>query len=269
MKIFAIKDETKQSLAYLIYYEKDKRFFIELPDSADPCKTPILLSSLAERNVTTVDPYWSKIWVQQRIVPTDRQNLGAILRDNGLESYDEFALLKLANGRCAQDDYYIEPVRESELPAELTERFGRKIDDILPLGSGEYLIFFRCGKIKRINIGMFAEKNERLAALLRAMPEQADKAQVLTGGYGLVWNNDITVMYPDIYASGADVPLKTTELILFAQQNVVNAAEAGEMLNCSRQYINELVKTKKLTPIKSSGKNTMFLKSDILKKLWE
>ena len=42
--------------------------------------------------------------MQQRIVPTDRQNLGEILRDNGLKEYDEFELLMLATGRCAQDD---------------------------------------------------------------------------------------------------------------------------------------------------------------------
>ena len=36
MKIFAIKsDDRTDMLAYLIYYEKDKRFFIELPENAD------------------------------------------------------------------------------------------------------------------------------------------------------------------------------------------------------------------------------------------
>lgn len=41
--------------------------------------------------------------MQQRIAPTDRQNLGQILKDNGLDEYDEFQLLMLANGRCVQD----------------------------------------------------------------------------------------------------------------------------------------------------------------------
>lgn len=39
MKIFAIRneeDENRKDLGYLIYYEKPRRFYIELPDDADP-----------------------------------------------------------------------------------------------------------------------------------------------------------------------------------------------------------------------------------------
>ena len=91
MKIFAIRDESSQEqkdLAYLLYYEQEKRFYIELPENADAWETPLLLDSLVTRGETTVNSYWSKIWVQQRIVPTDRQNIGEILRDNHLKEYD-------------------------------------------------------------------------------------------------------------------------------------------------------------------------------------
>ena len=39
MKIFAIRDEfalNQIDLAYLLYYEVEKRFYIELPESANP-----------------------------------------------------------------------------------------------------------------------------------------------------------------------------------------------------------------------------------------
>lgn len=55
----------------------------------------------------------------------------------------------------------------------------------------------------------------------------------------------------------------------FASERIINAAEAAEILNCSRQYINELVKTDKLYPIKASEKNTLFLKSEVLKRNWQ
>ena len=42
-----------------------------------------------EKGQKTINAYWSRIWVQQRIVPSDRQNLGMIMRDNGLDFYDE------------------------------------------------------------------------------------------------------------------------------------------------------------------------------------
>lgn len=104
MKIFVIRneeDKTRKNLAYLIYYEKDKRFYIELPDDADIWETPLILSSRLKRGEKTINAYWSKIWVQQRIIPQDRQNLGRILKDNGLDSYDEFKLLAMTDGRCA------------------------------------------------------------------------------------------------------------------------------------------------------------------------
>ena len=43
MRVFAIKDEELTGiLAYLLYYEQAKSFYIELPDDADPWETPLL-----------------------------------------------------------------------------------------------------------------------------------------------------------------------------------------------------------------------------------
>ena len=141
MKIFAIRDESaevQKDLAYLLYYEFEKRFYIELPEGADPWELPLLLDSFVRQNETTVNSYWSKIWVQQRIIPTDRQNIGEILRDNQLEEYDEYELLILAMGRCAQDDYYLVPIDEKDLPEEIIKRFATRIEDVLPLEDGFY-----------------------------------------------------------------------------------------------------------------------------------
>ena len=77
MKIFAIRDESAADqidLAYLLYYEMEKRFYIELPENADPWETPLLLSSFVKNGETSINSYWSKMWVQQRIVPTDQRS---------------------------------------------------------------------------------------------------------------------------------------------------------------------------------------------------
>ena len=91
MKIFAVKSDEytpSKTLAWLIYYERAKCFYIEIPENADPWETPLILSSFLKRGEKTVNAHWSKVWVQQRIVPTDRQNLGQILKDNGLKEYE-------------------------------------------------------------------------------------------------------------------------------------------------------------------------------------
>lgn len=83
MKISAIRVESMQGqvyLAYLSYYETEKRFCIELPDDADPWETPLIPSSFVKKSEKTVNSFWSKIWVQQRIVSTDFQNRGQILK---------------------------------------------------------------------------------------------------------------------------------------------------------------------------------------------
>ena len=163
MKIFAIRDESaeiQKDLAYLLYYEVEKRFYIELPEHADPWETPLLLDSFVKRNEMTVNSYWSQVWVQQRIVPTGRQNLGEILRDNGLEEYDEYKLLMLAMGRCAQDDYYLVPMEENELPQEIVKRYVTRIEDVLPLNDFCLLVFFRDGAVKKCDLKAHFEKSK-------------------------------------------------------------------------------------------------------------
>ena len=163
MKIFAIRDESTQEqkdLAYLLYYKQEKQFYIELPENADAWETPLLLDSFVKRRETTVNSYWSKIWVQQRIVPIDRQNIGEILRDNHLKEYDEYELLMLAMGRCAQDDYYLVPINEKELPEEITRRFSKRIEDVLPLENHCLLVFFRDGVVKKCDLQKHFEKTK-------------------------------------------------------------------------------------------------------------
>jgi hypothetical protein len=46
-------------------------------------------------------------------------NLVQVQKENGLKEYDEYRLLMLSMGRCAQDDYYLVPMEEGELPEEI------------------------------------------------------------------------------------------------------------------------------------------------------
>ena len=68
---------------------------------------------------------------------------------------------------------------------------------------------------------------------------------------------------------GKRIPMTMDDFRAFASERIINAAEAAEILHCSRQYINELVKTDKLHPIKTSEKNTLFLKSEVLRRNWQ
>lgn len=271
MKVFAIRDEEEKrskDLAYLIYYEADKRFYIELPDDADPWETPLLLSSFAKRGEKTVNAYWSLAWVRQRIVPTDRQNLGQILKVNGLTEYDEYKLLMLANGRCAQDSYYLAPVDESLVVQRFYDRYEKKIEDVIPLNGNSLLVFFRNGKVKKCDIaGM--KQNDRVFKQVLASESVFQRAAVQIGGYGVCWGENATLADYELYETGVDVPLSMEDFISFIANRVVSTTEAAEMLDCSRQNINDLVARGKLHPVKTEQKNKFFLKSEILQRLWK
>ena len=100
-------------------------------------------------------------------------------------------------------------------------------------------------------------------------PAYFNYVQIQTGGYGVQWDENLSISDHVLYKMGKRVPLTAGDFITFASRRIINASEAADLLNCSRQYVNELVKTGKLHPIKVSEKNTLFLKSEVLRRSWQ
>lgn len=271
MRIFAIRDENdelEKDLAYLLYYEKEKIFYIELPEGADEWETPLILSSFVKRRIRTINAYWSKLWVQQRIVPTDRQNLGQILKENGLEEYDEFQLLMLAEGRCAQDDYYLVPVTEERLYQKIYNRYEYKVEDVVPLEEYQLLVFFRNGEVKKCDVRALVGEDRKYAPVL-SNEEIFGSISVQTGGYGVTWGEQYTISDDVLYNNGHEIPLSLNDFRSFVSKRVVNTKEATEILDCSRQNIDDLVRRDKLHPVKVDAKNKLFLKTEIMQRNWQ
>ena len=270
MRIFAIRDELsveRKDLAYLLYYEVDKKFYIELPENADPWEVPLLLSSFVKRNEKTVNSYWSNVWIQQRIVPTDRQNLGQILRDNNMKEYDEFELLMLSMGRCPQDDFYLVAIEESQLPKEIKRRFEKRIEDVIPLDNYNLLVFFKDGTVKKCNLKKHFEEKQAFHILLKKK-DYFYTVNLQTGGHGVSWDINMNISDMSLDKMGKKVPLTADDFRNFVVHRVINAAEAAETLGCTRQNIDYLTKAKKLHPVKASEKSTLYLKSEVIKRNW-
>jgi len=164
VKICSIRNEyLKQDdlIGYLFYYEKDRSFCIELDERRAPSDMALLLGAFAEKKQYTLDPDWSRRWVEQRIVPTDRQNLGAILREAGLKEYDRYRLLVLSGGRCSQDDLAIAPVREDQLEEWALERLQRRIDALIPLPGYRLFVMLRNGTAWIAELQGWIQSDER------------------------------------------------------------------------------------------------------------
>lgn len=57
------------------------------------------------------------------------------------------------------------------------------------------------------------------------------------------------------------------ELIEFIRDGLVTTREAMELMDCSRQNIDDLIKRQKLKPVKKWDRDKLFLKSDILERM--
>lgn len=69
-----------------------------------------------------------------------------------------------------------------------------------------------------------------------------------------------------MWEDGVELPITPEFFINFVKYGIINTKDACDLLDCSRQNIDDLLKRKKITPVKSFQRNKLFLKSDILKR---
>lgn len=110
--------------ARIRYNDNLDEFSIRIADEAEPAGLPLLLAAFAEKGQRKIDDSWTRRWIEERIVPPGRQNLGAILRAHGLEYYDELTLLESSRGESSNDDFILavpdpSSLQEGEEPMRL------------------------------------------------------------------------------------------------------------------------------------------------------
>ncbi len=116
MRTFEIYNTAKRDrkpCAHLLFDERKDHMRIVIDDDAKPEDLPFMLALFVERNQREIPDKWARRWIAERVPPQGRQNLGEVLRANGLDHYDEVALLASSEGRSAQDDFL---VRETTRP---------------------------------------------------------------------------------------------------------------------------------------------------------
>ena len=106
---FYVKDET-QVYGILSYAVDTKEFHLTIHRDIDTYSAPILISMFADKGMYELDAGWSLRWVKERIIPPGRQNIREILSANQMTEYDEFQMLLFTNGKCPQDDMWIEEI---------------------------------------------------------------------------------------------------------------------------------------------------------------
>ena len=274
MKAYAIRDasiDKERDLAWLLYYEKERTFHIEVCDDVDEWDAPLILSSFVKHGKRALDPYWSRIWVEQRIVPSDRQNLGMILKENGLKEYDEYKLLVLADGRCAQDECFIKPLKAGSLPPELTGRLNLTLSSVLSTPD-HTLLFFRDGLVKRLSDSALSKRalcepfhssEDLLARRLKLYRERLQELTLQPGGHGIMLGEDCYLSADTLREHSTAMQVTTEDFNSYIRQELIDTASAAELLGCTRQNIQDLVRRGKLRPVMTLKNNFLFLKGEI------
>ncbi len=263
MTIFEIHDSAKDLIVgYVFYFERAKRFYAEVPSDLDEWTAPFMFYGHVKRGIYSIDDEWTMKWVRQRIIPAERQNIGAILRDNGLKYYDEYKLLCLSEGRCAQDELYIVRTELEKLPDEIKQRLAKKVRDVLPLPGNRVVVFFKDGEARLIAMDdLLADQNVFLKILRE--PEVFNRVHVSPGGNGIEWGVGRAVTAEKLYVSGEKSQLSYDDMLRFAALRLVDTTDACKYLDVSRQYINQLIKQERITPVITGEKSRILSRAEL------
>ena len=252
-----IPDKSDRILGYLFYYEKHKRFYTELLRDVDEWDAPFMFKPFVEKKIFSVDHIWSKKWVELRIIPRERQNIADILRDNQLKGYDEYRLLMLSEGRCAQDDCYVRRVSEDAIPVEITDRLSSKLLDVMPLSENRAIVFFKNGSSKKVSFNELAGDNHLFNRIL-SEKDIFFCMKVSPGGNGIEWDEDRFFSAEQLYRSGEGSDINYNDLLYFVKYRIMDTGDVTDELRVSRQYIHQLVSSGVLTPLKEGVKERSF-----------
>ena len=268
MKSYAIFDEEGNrdtAIGYLFYYEKAEKFIIELCKDIDEWSAPLLFQKAVRDGIYTIPHSMSKRWVEERIIPSGRQNIGSILKNHKMQYYNEMTFLKLSNGRCAQDSCYIEEIPYEDIPSKIRDRSMLNVSECYSTSDGQLVCLFRDNTAQKVNLEKIVKKNPDVAYVLQNR-QLLDSVKVGVGGYSVVFNDSIEVEVSDLREAGRKLPLSAEDFYGFVRKNVVDATQACDMIQCSRQNLSYMVKEGKIDPI-TTGVNTNLYTKGMVEKV--
>ena len=91
----------------LTYDTAARRFAMTISGNIPADDLPLSLECFTVQGKYELTHEDSLRWLRGRICPPGRHNIREILRDNGLEEYDEFGLLMITKGKCGKDELYL------------------------------------------------------------------------------------------------------------------------------------------------------------------
>ena len=96
-----------RAVGTLSYDTEKKQFSMTIDKDVTKDELPLSLEGFVNRGKEVLSNDNVLRWIRGRICPPGRHNIREILRDNGLNEYNEFELLMVTKGKCDKDDLYL------------------------------------------------------------------------------------------------------------------------------------------------------------------
>ena len=189
-----IDGDLNQNIGCLICYEKSEDCVVELIDGIDEWKAPLLFDRFVKEGVYTIPRKASKMWLEERVIPSDRQNLAAILKNHNLREYNIFKMLDISKGICTQDSMYIKPI--NEIPKYIELRTKEYVRECVALSNGRLLCFFNDSITKIIHLSEFIDI-DKIEYVMRDK-KLYESIRVVTGGRCVTFNIQLTFQHIDL-----------------------------------------------------------------------
>jgi len=225
---------------------------------------PLLFSCFVKRKIYTIPRDISFMFLQERVVPGDRQNISSILANSNIKEYDVMKLIDITRGRCCQDSISIKPIKT--VPEYIKLRQNHNLCQCSIITNQNLLCFFNDETVKKVDLSYFISIDK----VTKVIENKAllESLCLVANGYFISFNNSIDIPAADIYAKGTPINLSLEDFKAFINFNTLDTTRACEILACSRQNLSYLSKKNNIIPVKKNIKGNMFLTGDILKNKW-
>lgn len=264
MRAFKIYDGylDDREIGVLLHYDNQNSFIVELCEDLTEWEAPVLFSAFLKKGIYTISKECSSLWIKERIPPTGRQNIGLILKNMKLGSYSEIRLLAANSGKSSQDDCYIKEIKISEIPEWVVDRQQHNIRDCFPISDDRVICLLDDDTAMEVDLKKCIDENIKIASII-GRRSILESVSVDAGGYGITFNNTISLDVYTIRKYGIILPIYASVFYDFVKSSVINTTEACEILECSRQNLAYLIKQNIVKPLKAGWKENVFLKGDI------
>ena len=191
---------------------------------------PVFFDIFINKKKYIIESYWTRKWIEERVIPESRHNIKDILKDNGFKYYNEILMIIASRAHSSMDDNYLKQIKYEEVSDCVKERRKHLIKDFIYLKEkNKAIVFFENGISKMINL---KTKN--------------NKPFINCFGSELISTSYEFYSYDDIYKNGKNTPLLYDDLLNYVNENILSTNDIKKEYDYSRQYVNKLKQEKRI-----------------------